>query len=320
MVYKSQKPSVQSRRKQEQRKKRMRRRRILVCLFIIAAFLLGFILGKRTRQTKDTFSPAAKSSAVVNQKSTEKQITARAEGSVTVVPAPQDYSYEEAISVLAEQAKSNGKYDTILSNPRGYPEGLITGLANNPELLDFVSGYLENEGTGSKTISSQEAKEKAPLFLQWDKRWGATDYGDNIMAISGCGPTALSMVIVGLTHNSSASPAQVASFAMENGYYMYGTGTMWSLMTEGAASYDLSSTPIDVDHDTMQQQLDQGAYLICSMKSGDFTANGHFIVIYGSDSSGFLINDPFCKYRSSITWTYDQLQSQIKSMWSLKSR
>ena len=33
--------------------------------------------------------------------------------------------------------------------------------------------------------------------------------------------------------------------------------------------------------------------------SGDFTLSGHFIVIYGYDSEGFMINDPNCIARSS---------------------
>lgn len=317
MKYESPKASSQSRRKQELKRKRIRRRRFTVLLFIIAAFLLGFFFGRTTTKTKDLLGMIENTVPAKKLASEKKTNFAKETDTVTAVAAPKKYSYEDAIAVLTENAKNDSKYNSILSNPMVYPDGLITGLANNPEMLDFVFKYSQGESTGG-TISAQESKEKCPLFLQWDERWGAEAYGDNIMAVSGCGPTALSMVIVGLTHNSNASPAQVASFAMENDYYMYGTGTMWSLMTEGASSYDLSSAPIDVDNNTMQQQLDNGAYLICSMKTGDFTVNGHFIVIHGYSTSGFKVNDPFCKYRSSITWTYDQLRTQIKSMWAIK--
>ena len=44
----------------------------------------------------------------------------------------------------------------------------------------------------------------------------------------------------------------------------------------------------------MKAELDAGRFLICAMKKGDFTAAGHFIVVYGYDESGFLVNDPNC--------------------------
>lgn len=38
-----------------------------------------------------------------------------------------------------------------------------------------------------------------PALIQWDERWGYAPYGsETIIAVSGCGPTALSMVISGL--------------------------------------------------------------------------------------------------------------------------
>ena len=47
----------------------------------------------------------------------------------------------------------------------------------------------------------------------------------------------------------------------------------------------------------------------------DFTAAGHFIMIYGYEKDGFLINDPNCISRSRQVWDYDSLSSQIKDLW-----
>lgn len=56
------------------------------------------------------------------------------------------------------------------------------------------------------------------------------------------------------------------------------------------------------------------------MRPGDFTTAGHFIVLYGYDETGFLVNDPNCAARSGRTWTYEELSGQIKQIWSLKRR
>ena len=45
-----------------------------------------------------------------------------------------------------------------------------------------------------------------PLLLQWDERWGYRYYGDQMMAINGCGPTCLSMVVSYLTQNGRYHP------------------------------------------------------------------------------------------------------------------
>jgi hypothetical protein len=52
------------------------------------------------------------------------------------------------------------------------------------------------------------------------------------------------------------------------------------------------------------------------MAPGDFTAAGHFIVLYGYDEEGFLVNDPNCAARSRQHWSWNVLEGQIKNMWA----
>ena len=61
---------------------------------------------------------------------------------------------------------------------------------------------------------------------------------------------------------------------------------------------------------------DQGKMLICAMREGDFTAGGHFIVIYGYDKSGFYVNDSNCVARSRRQWTFAEIGKQIKCIWA----
>lgn len=315
-----QRSQISTKRKQILRKKRIRKRRFRTCLAIIVAFLSGFILGN-----KQTSYVNIDSAVKVLNKELGQQASWQIEQDVPaanykgiVVAQPQKLTYDEAVAILTDLAVGDSRYDDIVSNADSYPQALMIQLANNPEIIEFVQGYTKQKTSDNGAISKEELSEKCPLLLQWDKRWGYNKYGDNILAVSGCGPTALSMVIIGLTHNEQATPAKVASFAMENGYYLYGTGTKWELMSKGADYYGLTSKTITTDESIMKQSLDKGCFIICSMKPGDFTANGHFIVICGYDNSGFQVNDPFCIYRSGQAWDYEQLKGQIKSMWVLK--
>lgn len=239
-----------------------------------------------------------------------------------VLSKPVDYSLNQAIRQLEQMEASDERYAQIVENAEKYPEKLLINLANNPEMIAFVADYKGNTRDYDKAeLTEKELQEKYPLFLQWDKRWGYLAYGDDSnVAISGCGPTTLAMAVVALTGNEEATPATIAKFAMQEGYYMSGTGTMWSLMTEGAAAYGVRSEQINISQIEIKQHLDQGDIVICSVRQGDFTTGGHFILLYDYDDEGFSINDPFSLYRSGQKWDYGKIRSQIKAVWALKAK
>ncbi len=222
----------------------------------------------------------------------------------------------EILENLLELTKKYPEFQTIYEQSDLYSEELLTALCNNPEMYEFVKGYPQADGSVAGGIEEKELEKKYPLFLQWDKRWGYVSYGDTMIGLSGCGPTCLSMVIVALTRDASVTPDVVASYSMNNGYYVSGTGTAWSLMTEGVRNWGLCAREISLDESVMKYQLDRGCPIICSVKPGDFTAAGHFIVIYGYDEEGFLVNDPNCIARSNTHWTFEDLSWQISIMWS----
>lgn len=231
------------------------------------------------------------------------------------IPDPVQRSEEEVYQFLQEKATEDQRYAAIMEHPSEYPEPLLASLANNPEMMEFVEGYPEKQGTVSGTLTWKEKKSDYPLFLQWDSRWGYQSYGSSNVGVSGCGPTCLSMVIYALTRNESATPDQIASFAEQRGYYIEGTGTAWALMTDGAAAYDVTSQELALDEALMKKYLQKGDLIICAMGPGNFTAAGHFIMIYGYKNGKFLVNDPNSRYRSQKEWDYATLKNQIKALW-----
>ena len=63
--------------------------------------------------------------------------------------------------------------------------------------------------------------------------------------------------------------------------------------------------------------LDEGGVVICSVGPGDFTTEGHYILIRDYDENGFLVNDPNSRQRSAMEWSYERLAPQIKNLWAL---
>lgn len=197
------------------------------------------------------------------------------------------------------------------------PQEIIELGERNPDAKDFVRNYNKYYGKHQTIHLSKEAKKgKIPLLLQWDKRWGYEVYGSNVMGITGCGPTCLSMVALGLTGDSSYDPLTIARYAEENGYYSSGNGTEWALMREGCEHFGLSSKELPLVKKRMEEALDEGHPIILAMGAGDFTAKGHYIVLTGYDSEGFTVHDPNSPTRSERKWTFDELEGQIRNIWS----
>lgn len=183
----------------------------------------------------------------------------------------------------------------------------------------MAAGYLTEPAKVNGGIRKAEKKQKFPLFLQWDKRWGYVSYGDSNIGMAGCGPTCLSMVAYALTKNEDITPDAVASYSEENGFYVEGTGTAWALMTEGAAHFGINGYEISLSEEVMKNHIGEGHMLICAVGAGDFTTSGHFIVIYDYDENGFYVNDPNCRFRSGKTWDYETLQGQIRNLWAFET-
>ncbi|MCI6731634.1 MAG: C39 family peptidase [Lachnospiraceae bacterium] len=236
-------------------------------------------------------------------------------------------SMQEVLAMEKQQSLLNSSEQIryIENNRELFPEELLDLIERNVETVDFVYHYpeLTRKGTDPEQTALQEKlteNEKTdphPLLLQWDNRWGAMPYGKSMIALSGCGPTCLAMVINGLVDDLDVTPAEVARFATDNHYYLENQGTAWALMSDGCKHYGLRASEIGVDEEKMIQKLEEGCMLICSVKKGDFTDVGHFIVIYGYEDGWFEINDPNSISNSSARWKYDRLEGQIRHIWAM---
>ena len=205
----------------------------------------------------------------------------------------------------------------VILRASGCPESLIELAERQPEAYNFAKDYKKYANKDISIDISDEVKEgKIPLFIQWDKRWGYRDYGRNYMALNGCGPTCLSMGYCGLKGDTEWNPWKVAQWSSEYGYYVPGSGTAWSLMSEGAAQLGLQVMEANPDADTITEELAKGKVIIACMGPGDFTTQGHFIVLTKVTGSGkIVVNDPNSKKRSKQTWDVDRLVAQMKDMW-----
>lgn len=200
-----------------------------------------------------------------------------------------------------------------------YQQELLDLLEKNEETYDFVSGYPEREDYRGKAIdlSADYEPGKVPLLMQWDRRWGYDPYGKEMIGLAGCGPLCLEMAYLYFTEDTSMTPAKMAQFAYDNGFYTE-SGTSWALWTEGTAKLGLEGKELSLDENRMKDWLDAGGLIVCSMWPGDFTSTGHFILIRGYGEDGFYVNDPNRRSTSGKVWDYETLHYQIRNLWGLR--
>ncbi len=201
---------------------------------------------------------------------------------------------------------------------REIPENVIEFGEKYPEAKEYVQNFTKYADKDlDMDVTAEMSASEIPLFIQWDKRWGYRNYGANYVGVAGCGPTCLAMVACGLKNDPELNPFVVATYASNEGFYTYGEGTSWSIMTEGARYYGLNVVSGNVSSDYIMANLSGQTPMICSMAPGDFTKTGHFIVLTGIDANGkIVVNDPNSPKNSCKHWDVDSLVSQMKSIWT----
>ena len=72
---------------------------------------------------------------------------------------------------------------------------------------------------------------------------------------------------------------------------------------------------IPLDENRVYSNLEVGNPIICSVGPGDFTTEGHFIVLAGLEDGKIIVNDPNSRKNSKKRWTFDEIKGQIKNLW-----
>lgn len=201
------------------------------------------------------------------------------------------------------------------------PKTLRRFASRYPQARGFVLQYpLKKHIHQHIDISGSLSEGNIPLFIQWDPRWGYETYGSGCLGITGCGPTCLAMIVSGLTGDSYWDPLHMAQYAEGNGWYVWGEGTSWELMSEGAQGLGLTVFGVEATEQNLWDYLSSSSPMIASVYPGDFTREGHFIVLRGFDEQGnILVNDPNSRDNSSISWSMERLLPQIRMLWCYRN-
>ena len=246
-------------------------------------------------------------------------ITQKTESIVSAVEETAEASshVQEELPLPVTKLSQSEKLACILEDD-SYPEKLKEMAQKNSETIDFVYNYLQlKDEVWNIDLTEESQSDQVPLLMQWDERWGYITYNGGMMGYGGCGPTTLSMVVLYLTRDASATPAAVAAYAESAGYCVPGSGSTWSLIKEGCEHYGLHASEVAMVENRIRDKLDEGCPVVVNVGPGDFTDSGHYMVIVGYDDQGFIINDPNSRTNSEKRWTFNQLNGQVRNLWAM---
>lgn len=292
------------------RRRRQQVKRQLYLCGVLAILLVGLVVTYNSKAAEEK----KKVDAAADDTKTEQK--------EQVSDAAAKKMEESAISTVADNETPQERVKRVREEARqsGYPKDIVELLKKNEETIDFVEHFVENKNSPPAEVVSDDLKKgEIPQLLQWDERWGHVSYGTGYIASCGCGPTALAMVVSGLTGKASVTPAAVAKYSEKKGYIDENNNTYWELMSKGVKHWGITCFGGDVSEEFVAKELKAGHPIICSMGPGDFTDKGHFIVLTKYKNGKVKVNDPFSQKNSDKIWKYSKIKDQIKSLWVYKN-
>lgn len=206
----------------------------------------------------------------------------------------------------------------ILTNPIEVLSSLFNNQSHTVYAQNLQSEYGYIGGDAIIDISGEFVENETPMFLQTDNRWKNFSYGrSGTIGSSGCGPTSLAMVVLGLTGDTTVNPKVVADWSYANGHRVEGIGTAWSLFPAYTRMFNITCEEAPISASGISSKLREGKILIISMGRGHFTRDGHFIVLKGITQDGkILVNDPNSTSRSNQEWNASIIVSEAKGAWA----
>lgn len=222
--------------------------------------------------------------------------------------------------ILNEDVHTDSLYDTsqewnyICKHQQDYPISLLKLAFKNKETISFVYHYSFQSEQADDVCSQYDLNdEDIPLLLQWDQRWGYQKYGNDYIAVNGCGPTCLSMVTSFLKQDTKFNPYYIAQFAYQKGYY-YDNKTSYELMNKGAKQLGLYVEEISLDEAKIQSCLMQKKPIIASVSQNAFHEE-HYIVLRKYIDGKYYLNDSHSLLNSQQGYDFNEISSHIRKLW-----
>ena len=173
---------------------------------------------------------------------------------------------------------------------------------------------------------------KQPVsYLQTDPKWKNVSYSakgeSTTIGASGCGPTAMSMVLATWA-DKNVTPKTECAWALANGYKAPHQGTYYSYFVPAANRYGLSCRRLNTAsiygnasiqvHQEAKKEIDKGNLVIACMGKGLWTSSGHYVLVWKIQGNTIYINDPASTRLARTQGDYSLFKQQVKYYWVIQ--
>ena len=208
----------------------------------------------------------------------------------TVIYNGEAYFADNVFHLTEEQKELAGNYSENLS--------LFLGDGSIQNLAAWAGNSIPSLGDVRLTDGSTAVV----YYNQMDERYANEPYGTDHVGSSGCGPTAMAIVVSSLT-NDTVDPAEMAEWAYKNGYWCKGSGSYHALIPGAAAAWNLPVSGCSASEpQRILDALAEGKLVVAIMSKGHFTKSGHFIVLRGVQDGKIMVADPGSHARTGQVW------------------
>jgi hypothetical protein len=215
---------------------------------------------------------------------------------------------------------SNEKLAKIARSAGDYSDQRLPELALlEPDAISFVASQ-PNASTKASSYDDEVKQGTYPQLLDWDSRWGNVSYAGSVLAVTGSGPTSLSIAYMGLTGKSDKTPADIASASTSAGYATDSDPfTSDDLFSKGTADLGLTCTGYTPSSDNLYSILSEGGSVVVVKLKKDFDSPyEHWAVVTAlNDDNSVTLCDPTSKQASSHTWAMGTIAGSSEGFYAL---
>lgn len=231
-----------------------------------------------------------------------------------------DCNGKGAISDIAKNTINNSieaVYGNVLVNADGQYDTLNVEKLYDADGSDFTTlltnayqGYTirnAKEDVYDNGVNYGNEKILTPITFYDQRNYKSSFCGlkNETIARSGCGVTAMAMIVSTYENNKKYDPVYMSEEARKKGHCASGNGTYYSHFTYQSKVFGYKYLAVKKTSDATKlnlitTHLRKGHFVIVHVGKGQFTSGGHYMVIGGIDPStkSVYIYDPYNSYNS----------------------
>ena len=226
---------------------------------------------------------------------------------------------EELTLELADALDQAELLETVALAADQYDDPAIVELAlEEPTALELAVALVSEDGWAAQTYGGTVSQGSAPELYCWDVRWGGTTYAGSYLALTGSGPTALSMAVMGLTGTVTNTPSVVADLVTAAGCATGDSYMSADYLVSDLSGLSVSCSTYVSSADNITAVLDSGVYILIEVSAGTLTDEAHWVLLVDENSDGtIVVYDPTSTTVSAHPWSTATLANACDTLYAL---